>query len=111
MSAGNAALAPRRQPLAAVGIIVPTGCQQPAGCFDEVPGPDEMIATQVIISSGETPGDGKTGNDTAQKTFGLVGAHHCRADAIQVTDILLLELVKIAQQAGKRTVPRLSRTG
>ena len=57
-------------------IVVRSGGQQSASVLDQVAGPDQVVAAQVLVTLVEAPWDGKTGNDSAEKILGLMGAQN-----------------------------------
>jgi hypothetical protein len=58
--------------------------QEPPGRLHQVPRPDEVIASEVLIPFGEPPRNREAGDDVAPKGLGLVGAQDGRADAVEV---------------------------
>ena len=58
----------------AESIVVGARCQQSTGTLDQIAWPDQVIAAQVFIAFVEAPGNGKAGDDAAEKILGFVGA-------------------------------------
>src|SRR5438876_433821 len=64
------------------------GSQQGARGLDQIAGPDEVIAADVVVALGKTPGDGEARDDATPKPLGLVGAQGRRADPVEVARTL-----------------------
>ena len=76
--------------------------QETAGGFGQVAGPGQVIAAQVVIAFGKTPGNRQAGNNAPGESFGLMRAQHGRADAAQIWLLLAHRL-----QGRKRILPGL----
>ena len=64
-------------------VVLGAGRQETAGGLDEVAGPDEVIAAQVVIALVEAPGDREAGDYAAAKVLGFVDAQHGGAEVNQ----------------------------
>ena len=60
------------------------GSQEPTGALDQIAGPDQMIATQIVIPFGGSPGDRQTGYHATRKALGLVGLQYRRAYSVKI---------------------------
>ena len=54
--------------------------QQSAGRFHHVARPDQMVATQILITVARSPGDRETGDDSPGRRLGLMRAQDGEAD-------------------------------
>ena len=54
-----------------------------------------MISAEIFVAFVEAPGDGKAGDDAAQKIFGLVSAQDGGGGAIEI--VLALRFIELEQ--------------
>src|SRR5713101_2615650 len=71
-----------------------SGGDEPPRCLCQVPRPDQMISTQVVIALGEAPWYGKASDYRPRVGFFFVCPEDCVADPIQV-ETCLVHLTKI----------------
>src|SRR5438309_11004024 len=71
-----------------------SGGDEPSGCLRQVPRPDQMISTQVVIALGETPWYGEASDYRPWVGFFFVCPEDCVADAVEV-EACLVSLSKI----------------
>src|SRR5438132_11520582 len=71
-----------------------SGGDEPSGCLRQVPRPDQMISTQVVIALGEAPWYGKASDYRPWVGFFFVCPEDCVADAVEV-EARLVGLSKI----------------
>src|SRR5436190_5008236 len=71
-----------------------SGGDEPSGCLRQVPRPDQMISTQVVIALGETPWYGEASDYRPWVGFFFVCPEDCVADAVEV-EARLVGLSKI----------------
>ena len=70
------------------GVSDGAGGEQCAGSFDEIAGPDEVIAAEVFVAFVEAPGDGEAGDDAAEKILGFVSAQDGGGGAVEIVRAL-----------------------
>src|SRR6266705_3139149 len=61
-----------------------SGGDEPSGCLRQVPRPDQMVSTQVVVALGETPWNRETSDHCARVGFFLVCSEDSVTDPIQV---------------------------
>ena len=59
------------------------GGQERGRALHQVSGPDQMIAAQVVVAFGLTPGDAHGGDQRALKDFVFMGQQHATAQPVQ----------------------------
>ena len=64
-------------------LLVRAHRDEAAGGLDEVAGPHQVIAAQVVVGLGEAPRDRQAGDDPAFDALGFVRAQHCGAGVVQ----------------------------
>src|SRR5437879_9384130 len=71
-----------------------SGGDEPSGCLRQVPRPDQMVSTQVVIALGETPWNRETSDHCARVGFFLMSSEDRIAYAVEV-EARLVGLSKI----------------
>src|SRR5438132_12698723 len=66
-----------------------SGGDEPSGCLRQVPRPDQMISTQVVIALGETPWYGGASDYRPRAGFFFVCPEGCVPDAVAVEACLV----------------------
>src|SRR6266581_8053415 len=61
-----------------------SGGDEPSGCLRQVPRPDQMVSTQVVVALGESPWNRETSDHCARVGFLLVGSKDGVAHTIEV---------------------------
>ena len=111
-------------------LLVRTNGDQATRRLDEVAGPHQVIAAQIVIRFGESPRNRQAGDDAAFHAFGLVRAHDCGAGVVQrrpflgrnapselrmplrpPADVRVSGSVEVLEQADKGMLPGLHRGG
>jgi hypothetical protein len=117
-------------PQDAPGVLMRTDRDEAARGLDEVAGPHQVIATQVVVGLREAPRDRQTGNDPALDALRFVRAQHRGTGVVQgasrlrwdaaferrlpgfpASDVLRSCALGILEQADQRVLARFHRGG
>jgi hypothetical protein len=74
-------------------VLVGTDCDEAARDLDEIPGPDQVIAAQIVVRLRRSPGDGEAGDDSTLHPLRFVSPQHRGTDLIQPGPVLRRDTV------------------